>query len=72
MGSRDVIQFARQNFKKRADAQAVADKLAMVAIRRHTADNVAVIVIDLGGGKAGWSGKPKPKSPGLLSRMFAK
>lgn len=30
MGSKDVIQFARQNFKKRLDAQAIADKLAQV------------------------------------------
>jgi len=38
-------------------------------VRRHTADNVAVIVVDLGGGKDGW-GATKAKQPGLLSRMF--
>lgn len=71
MGSRDVISFARQMFKKKASAQAVADKLAEVAVRRHTSDNVAVIVIDLGGGTSGWGGA-KPKQPGLLTRMFKK
>jgi serine/threonine protein phosphatase PrpC len=71
MGSRDVISFARQNFKKKADAQKVAEKLAEVAVRRHTADNVAVIVIDLGGGATGWAGA-KPKQKGLLTRMFSK
>jgi serine/threonine protein phosphatase PrpC len=70
MGSRDVIQFSRTNFKKKMNAQDVADKLAEVAVRRHTADNVAVIVLDLGGGKAGWGGAKKSKQPGLLSRMF--
>lgn len=71
MGSRDVISFARQNFKKKASAQTVADKLADIAVRRHTSDNVAVIVIDLGGGSNGWGGA-KPKQPGLLTRMFNK
>jgi serine/threonine protein phosphatase PrpC len=71
MGSRDVISFARQNFKKKADAQKVAEKLAEVAVRRHTADNVAVIVIDLGGGANGWAAA-KPKQKGLLTRMFSK
>ncbi len=70
MGSREVVQFVRQNFKKKLDAQAIADKVAALAIRRHSNDNVAVVIIDLGGGKHGWGGA-KPKQKGLLSGLFS-
>lgn len=69
MPSRDVIQVARNNFKRRATAQEVAEKLADLAMKRHTTDNVGIIVVDLGGGKNGW-GAAKPKQPGLFTRMF--
>lgn len=38
---------------------------------RRTEDNVAVIVVDLGGPCGGWGGSGS-KKPGLLTRMFGK
>ena len=49
---------ARSDFKKRKDAQAVADRLVRVAIQRRTEDNVSVVVVDLGGGPDGWVKSP--------------
>mmetsp|Transcript_15246 Transcript_15246/g.46030 ORF Transcript_15246/g.46030 Transcript_15246/m.46030 type:complete len:410 (+) Transcript_15246:141-1370(+) len=71
MSSKDVIHFARTSFQKKADAQQVADKLTKVAIQRRTEDNVAVIVVDLGGPPGGWGGGGA-KKPGLFSRVFGK
>ena len=64
------MQQARNAFKKGSSPQDVADRLAELAIKRYTADNVAVIVVLLGlsgqnKGKAGGNGKTK----GLFS-MF--
>ena len=58
MSSRDVVVWARKEFKKGRKAQQVADFLATMALRRHTEDNVSVVVVDLGGGQEGW---PSPK-----------
>jgi serine/threonine protein phosphatase PrpC len=54
LGSRDAVTYARADFRKGATAEEVAEKLAGLALKRHSADNVTVVVIDLGGGKDGW------------------
>lgn len=54
MSSRDAVAYARADFRKGLSASEVAEKLAALALKRHTADNVTVIVIDLGGGRDGW------------------
>ena len=48
MPSSVAVQQARNAFKKGSSAQEVADRLAQLAIRRYTTDNVAVVVVDLG------------------------
>ena len=73
MPSSVAVQQARNMFKKGNSAQEVAQKLADLAVRRYTTDNVAVAVVDLGtmhdasAAKKGGSGKSK----GLLG-MFGK
>lgn len=48
--------------QKGRSPQTVVDKLANIALRRYSTDNIAIVFIDLGGGKEGW-GKAKT-SPG--------
>ncbi len=60
---------ARGEFKRRRDAQAVAERLVRVALQRRTEDNVSVVVIDLGGGKDGWV-KARPKNSERLKGLF--
>ena len=48
MPSSVAVQQARNAFKKGSSAQQVAERLAQLAIRRYTTDNVAVVVVDLG------------------------
>ena len=69
MTSHEAVTMARSDFKKRKDAQAVADRLVRVAIQRRTEDNVSVVVVDLGGGPDGWV-KSRPKNSERLKRMF--
>ncbi len=59
--SHDAVSMARSDFKKQRSAQQIADRLTKTAIQRRTEDNVSVVVIDLGGGKDGWS-KPQQKN----------
>lgn len=60
MSSKAAVEFARKDLQKGRSLQSVADRLADIAIRRYSEDNIAVVVIDLGGGKEGW-GKQKSK-----------
>ena len=48
MPSSLAVQQARNAFKKGFNAQQVAERLAELAIKRYTTDNVAVVVVDLG------------------------
>lgn len=59
--SHEAVTMARADFKKQRSAQDIADRLTKVAIQRRTQDNVSVVVVDLGGGKQGWS-KPQQKN----------
>jgi serine/threonine protein phosphatase PrpC len=43
----DALRYARAQFKQGKDAQAVAEALADLALKRYTADNVVVAVVDL-------------------------
>lgn len=47
MPSSVAVQQARNAFKKGSSAQQVAERLAELAIRRYTTDNVAVVLVDL-------------------------
>lgn len=47
ISSQEVIELARNQFRKGKAPPEVAERLASIAVRRHTADNVAVVVIDL-------------------------
>ncbi|KAK9825401.1 hypothetical protein WJX81_000526 [Elliptochloris bilobata] len=68
MSSRDAVTYARADFQRGCAASEVAEKLAKLAIKRHTADNVTVVVVDLGGGKDGWQAhKGKGKGGGGMS-----
>ena len=57
MSSKDVVDTARSDLQKGRSVQAVADKLANIALRRFSEDNIAVVVVDLGGGQQGWGHK---------------
>lgn len=48
MPSSLAVQQARNAFKKGFSAQEVAERLAELAIKRYTTDNVSVVVVDLG------------------------
>lgn len=61
----------RSQFKQGKSAQAVADALVEIAIKRYTTDNVAVIVADMKGADA-WKARPKSNRKGLLSGFFSK
>lgn len=72
MKSNEVVSFAKNQFKKGRSAQEVADSLTTTAIRRHTIDNVSVIVVDLGGGKSGWPSPGAQKGKNPFARLFGK
>ena len=55
MQSSQAVSLARADLKKGHKPQQVAEKLAHLACRRHTTDNVAVVIVDLGGGVDGWT-----------------
>lgn len=67
----EAIRYARSQFKQGKSAQAVADALVEIAIKRYTTDNVAVIVADMKGADA-WKARPKSNRKGLLSGFFGK
>jgi serine/threonine protein phosphatase PrpC len=62
----DAVSYARKQFRNGKDAQQVAEAMTSIALKRYTADNCAVIVVDLrrdkkaagaaGGGKGGGGG----------------
>ena len=54
----DAVAYARKQFRNGKNAQAVAEAMTAIAVKRYTADNVACVVVDLrrGGGGSGGSG----------------
>lgn len=61
MTSQEVVEYVRNQLRKGNDSSEVAERLASVAVKRRTADNVAVIVIDM-------MGKEKWESLGVPER----
>ena len=61
MQSSQAVSLARTDLKKGHPPQQVAEKLAQLACRRHTTDNVAVVIVDLGGGVDGWTRSSRKK-----------
>ena len=57
MSSKDAVEIVHKDLEKGRSLQSVADKLANIALRRYSADNIAVVIIDLGGGREGWGKK---------------
>jgi protein phosphatase 1A len=49
MSSQEATTLARNNLRRGASPQATAEKLTSLAMKRFTADNVAVVVVDLKG-----------------------
>lgn len=49
MSSQEAVKVARSDFLRGRHPQEVAQRLASFALKRYTADNVAVVVIDLSG-----------------------
>lgn len=47
VSSEEAVKFARSDLMKGKSPQEAAERLTMVALRRYTADNVAVVVIDM-------------------------
>ncbi|KAK9810556.1 hypothetical protein WJX73_000453 [Symbiochloris irregularis] len=70
MSNKDVVQWGRKEFDKGRTAQQVADMLATMALRKHTLDNVSVVVVDLGGGKQGWLPPDKRRGQNPFMNMF--
>jgi serine/threonine protein phosphatase PrpC len=75
----DALRYARAQFKQGKGAQAVAEALCGLALKRYTADNVAVAVVDLlgperrlaaGGGEGGGGGGGK--KGGLFGGLFGR
>ena len=61
ISSQDAVNFVRTELRKGRGLQETAERMAGVALKRYTADNVAVVLIDLKG-EAGWQvagGGPK-------------
>lgn len=74
----DAVAYARKQFKNGRDAQGVAEAMTAIALKRYTADNVAVIVVDLrrdkkgGGGGTGKAGGGKGGGGGLFGGLFGR
>ena len=67
LSSREVVSLVRSDLKKGRHPEEIAQKIASLAIKRYTADNTAVVVIDLLG-EEGWaaSGGAKKGGKGFL------
>ena len=69
MDSQDAVTLARNDLRKGHHPQQVAERLAGLAVKRHTADNVAVILVDLG--KRDWAAAgANRRGGGLLGGLF--
>lgn len=70
----DAMRWARNALKAKKTVTEVAEGLVDLALKRHSADNVAVVVIDLAG-QAYWNppkGLPRDGKPGLFAQFFGK
>lgn len=68
----DVLRWTRRELKAGKSAEDVADSLCGLALKRYTADNVAVVVVDLKG-RDYWTAKPpKPKRSSMFGFLNKK
>ena len=66
--SKEAVKIAKDAFQKQRSAEEIATLLTDRAYRKYSADNIAVIVIDLGGPAGGWeASKPTGGLRGLFS-----
>lgn len=66
LSSKEVVSLVRADFKRGRHPEEIAQRLAQVAIKRYTADNTAVVVVDLMG-EEGWAaGGVKKAGKGFL------
>ena len=70
VSSADAVTRARRELRAGKHPQAVAEMLTQTALKRRTADNVAVVVVDLGGGPGGWAAAPEAAVGGGLRGLF--
>jgi serine/threonine protein phosphatase PrpC len=70
----DALRYARAQFRAGRSAQGVAEALTELALKRYTADNVAVAVVDLLGPerRAGDGGEGGKKGGGLFGGLFGR
>ena len=61
MSSGEVCTLARNDLRRGKTPTEVAQRLTTLALRRHTVDNVAVVVVDLAGAAA-WAAAAPPKA----------
>ncbi|KAI8474448.1 MAG: phosphatase 2C-like domain-containing protein [Monoraphidium minutum] len=68
----DAVTYARKQFRSGKDAQQVAEAMTSIALRRYTADNVGVVVIDLrrDGGGGGANGGANGGGKNLFGGIF--
>lgn len=66
LSSKEVVSLVRADFKRGRHPEEIAQRLAQLAIKRYTADNTAVIIVDLLG-EEGWAaGAVKKGGKGFL------
>eukprot|EP01025_Chloroclados_australasicus_P010621 TRINITY_DN1438_c1_g1_i17.p1 TRINITY_DN1438_c1_g1~~TRINITY_DN1438_c1_g1_i17.p1 ORF type:complete len:412 (+),score=57.97 TRINITY_DN1438_c1_g1_i17:2494-3729(+) len=70
MDSLEVTRYVRQNFTRRRDPQWIAEGLANLALKRYTADNVGVVVIDVWGDERWAKAAEARKSRSQLFGIF--
>ena len=69
VSSQDAVTRARRELRAGKHPQAVAEMLTRTALKRRTADNVAVVVVDLSG-PGGWAAAPEAAVGAGLKGLF--
>jgi serine/threonine protein phosphatase PrpC len=69
MSSQEAVTLARNDLRRGRHPGEVAERLAGLAVRRYTADNAAVVLVDLLGEEAGVAAGAKPPKKGFFG-MF--
>lgn len=68
LSSKEAVKIARDAFQKQRSPEDIAALLTERAYRKYSSDNVAVVVVDLGGPPEGWkASKPKGGLRGLFN-----
>ncbi|KAK9866011.1 hypothetical protein WJX84_011950 [Apatococcus fuscideae] len=67
LSSKEAVKIARDAFQKQRSPEDIAGLLTERAYRKYSSDNVAVVVVDLGGPPGGWKAS---KPTGGLRGLF--